>query len=62
MLEKLRFLSSIGVSHTHMAKEIGVAKSTVNAWVSGLKGISPHNEIKVKVFLDNFKVMVVETL
>ena len=62
MLTKLRFLDSIGVTRTSMANEIGVAKSTVNAWINGIKGISASNEVKVEAYLENFKNKIIETL
>lgn len=55
MVEKLRKLSELGVSHTQMAQEIGVSKTAVNSWVSGLKKISIGNEDKVRKYLQSFK-------
>ena len=52
-LERLQ--TNRGFSSRVLGRKIGVGKSTINDWFSGISNISPRNAMKVTRFLKRLK-------
>lgn len=62
MIEKLKFLNSMGVSMEAIAKGIGTTRGTVNNWLKGTKNMSAASETKVATYLADFRKQIDDTL
>ena len=51
-----RLIKASGKTKTQIAKEIGVGKDSLHRWLNGSKGISAHNQTRIKTLSRRYGV------